>query len=189
MLPNKPLITLHSFLTWGNKACNLTVTVTVTVTVTNTNQFTIMNLDPWRFTYDPNEKLLILVVTLRLSSVRFVQLWADLTGEFLVRVDLVTRYSSYPVSCPENRLPPVYITVISWHTLPLISWHTLPWTSWHTYIRHPTPYINLSILALAWQLNSTLKVKVITLRIDHIKWSQINLKFRIFCRRKAGNLI
>ena len=51
---NEPLITLHSFLTWGNKACNLTVTVTVT----NTNQFTTMNLDPWWFTYDPNDELL-----------------------------------------------------------------------------------------------------------------------------------
>jgi hypothetical protein len=44
---NKPLITLHSFLTWGNKACNLklwselvwlfTVTVTLMLTVTATN--------------------------------------------------------------------------------------------------------------------------------------------------------
>ena len=44
---NKPLITLHSFLTWGNKACNLKlwskliwlfiVTVTLMLTVTATN--------------------------------------------------------------------------------------------------------------------------------------------------------
>jgi hypothetical protein len=60
---NKPLITLHSFLTWGNKACNLklwsklvwlfTVTVTLMLTVTATNA-----IDLLLWTCDPNDELL-----------------------------------------------------------------------------------------------------------------------------------
>ncbi len=84
----------------------------------------------------------------------------------------------------KNRLPPVYITIISWHT----------------YIRHLTSDI-LSILALAWQLTPneviTLKVKVITLKAialsDHIKlfWKEKYFvrKHSLLCLRKAGNLI
>ena len=71
LLCNKPLITLHSFLLEVIR--HVILTVTVTVTVTNSNQFTTMNLDP-DGSYDPNDKLLILVVTLRLSSVRLFSL-------------------------------------------------------------------------------------------------------------------
>ena len=87
------------------------VILTVTVTVTNSNQFTTMNLDPWWFTYDPNDELNKLLVTLRLSSVRLFGLIAP-TGwsgpGCWLGTRLVSEESDYPL-----------------YTLPLISWHTL----------------------------------------------------------------
>ena len=62
------LITLHSFLTWGNKACNINVTVTSTQLI--------YYYEPWWFTCDPNDELNKLLVTLRLSSVRLFGLIA-----------------------------------------------------------------------------------------------------------------
>ncbi len=104
------------------------LTVTVTVTVTNSNQFTTMKTSSLDGSYDPNDKLNKLLVTLRWSSKVIVsefQLCADSTG-----VDSVDRSGPGPWWLRLVTRIPVYITVISWHTLPL--------TSWHTYTRHPT---------------------------------------------------
>ncbi len=86
---NKPLITLHSFLTWGNKACNLKlwselvwlfiVTVTLMLTVTATNA---IDLLLWTLMVHLRSQwwVIKLLVTLRWSSKVIVrdarQLWA-----------------------------------------------------------------------------------------------------------------
>jgi hypothetical protein len=72
-----------------------------------------MNLDP-DGSYDPNDKLLILVVTLRLSSVRlssvmFVQL--VLTRQVSDRVQVRDDSARLVRMSGRIGLPPVYITV------------------------------------------------------------------------------
>ena len=120
---NKPLITLHSFLTWGNKACNLKlwskliwlfiVTVTLMLTVTATNAIDLLLWTLMVHLQSQWQRMLIsLVVTLRWSSVK-CSAWLDSTGWScpgpwrLVTCYslLVTRYSllvTRPVSCPEK---------------------------------------------------------------------------------------
>ena len=147
MLPNKPLITLHSFLTWGNKACNLTVTVTVTVT--NANQFITMNLDgspaiPMTMNVNKSGGYLEVIVSEGVQLRLTWQVRSGLTGS----VSVLTRLVSWSVRSGRRSgrigLPPVYITVIS---------DTLP----SSVFIHLDIYIILSILALAWQFQSPIR--------------------------------
>ena len=120
---NKPLITLHSFLTWGNKACNLKlwskliwlfiVTVTLMLTVTATKAIDLLLWTLMVHLQSQWQRMLIsLVVTLRWSSVK-CSAWLDSPGWscpgpwwlvtcyslLVTRYSLlVTRYSSGVVS-------------------------------------------------------------------------------------------
>jgi hypothetical protein len=121
------LITLHSFLTWGNKACNFNGNdnsnqhkSSITVTQINSLLWTLM-VHLWS-QWQVNNKPL---VTLRWSSVKLFSLsWS--TGEFRVRVDSVTRYLSfYPVSCPEKSITTLEETeiLVAWNVTGLVtSW-------------------------------------------------------------------
>ncbi len=89
---NKPLITLHSFLTWGNKACNINVTVTSTQLI--------YYYKPWWFTWDPNDELINCWLP-----------WGDCQWDSFAWAQVWSRLRWLGLVLDEDPLPPVYITV------------------------------------------------------------------------------
>ncbi len=113
------VITLHSFLTWGNKACNLNcvpnvcpLLFMVTATVTLTQQIYYYELVPWRFTCNPNDESLNRLFYLEVIVSEVV--WLDSSDRLIGSGSVMTRlvlFLGLVSGKIRKSLPPVYITV------------------------------------------------------------------------------
>jgi hypothetical protein len=156
-----------------SKCLALTVTVTVNNTIDLLLWTTTSMVHLWSqwWVKQTGGYLVVIVsegVQLRLTR----QVRSGLTGSVSVMTRWLGTRLSIRCRVRKNRLPPVYITIIS-DTLPLDIWHS-------TFgIRH----LAFDIIYIGIGMAVSNLSEVIILKIDHIKWSQINLKFQNILKR------